>query len=176
MNVFEQQQHHQHHRHSMSQDSNDSTASLSHVIPPPPTYSRLPPDGHEFPPDYKEVSFNVKFAMRCLFRENVICVIVMCPIQIFVSCPVHQPIVEPKIVSQFHGQFGKAATAFSNFGRRQKGQLRFPPTRRKKHQERQSENRLILQRQLQQQRQESPPPSKLRRRQSHLQRPFGVHQ
>ena len=24
--------------------------------PPPPSYSRLPPDGHEFPPDYKDPS------------------------------------------------------------------------------------------------------------------------
>ena len=26
--------------------------------PPPPSYSRLPPDGHEFPPDYKDPSCN----------------------------------------------------------------------------------------------------------------------
>lgn len=36
------------HRHSLSQDSNDS------LPPPPPTLSRLPPDGHEFPPDYRD--------------------------------------------------------------------------------------------------------------------------
>ena len=37
--------------------SETAAANLAHVvIPPPPTYSRLPPDGHEFPPDYKEVS------------------------------------------------------------------------------------------------------------------------
>ena len=28
----------------------------SDLPPPPPSYSRLPPDGHEFPPDYKDPS------------------------------------------------------------------------------------------------------------------------
>lgn len=44
-----------HHRHSVSQDSNDSSSSSPGTILPP-TYSRLPPDGHEFPPDYKDPS------------------------------------------------------------------------------------------------------------------------
>ena len=26
--------------------------------PPPPTLSRLPPDGHEFPPDYRDPTSN----------------------------------------------------------------------------------------------------------------------
>ncbi|XP_040567115.1 uncharacterized protein [Lepeophtheirus salmonis] len=38
-----------HHNHSFSQDSSDSGS-----IGPPPSDSRLPPDGHEFPPDYKD--------------------------------------------------------------------------------------------------------------------------
>ena len=37
------------HQHTCSQDSSDS-GSL------PPTYSRLPPDGHEFPEGEKQVS------------------------------------------------------------------------------------------------------------------------
>ena len=51
--------HHMHHpavishRHSMSQDSNDSSGSSSGIAVPP-TYNRLPPDGHEFPPEYKD--------------------------------------------------------------------------------------------------------------------------
>ena len=32
--------------------ANDSDS----LPPPPPSYSRLPPDGHEFPPDYKDPS------------------------------------------------------------------------------------------------------------------------
>lgn len=39
------------HQHTCSQDSSDS-GSL------PPTYSRLPPDGHEFPEDYVDPSFH----------------------------------------------------------------------------------------------------------------------
>lgn len=45
---------HTHHRHSMSQDSTDSAASSVNGLHIPPTYSRLPPDGHEFPPDYRD--------------------------------------------------------------------------------------------------------------------------
>ena len=45
---------HAHHRHSMSQDSTDSAASSVNGLHIPPTYSRLPPDGHEFPPDYRD--------------------------------------------------------------------------------------------------------------------------
>ncbi len=44
--VVHQHQHHSH-RHSLSQDSNDSTLSFI-----PPTHSRLPPDGHEFPQEF----------------------------------------------------------------------------------------------------------------------------
>ena len=29
-------------------------AGLGALLPPPPTYSRLPPDGHEFPQDYRD--------------------------------------------------------------------------------------------------------------------------
>ena len=45
------------HRHSMSQDSTDSVGSgSSSVVNVPPTHSRLPPDGDEFPPDYRDPS------------------------------------------------------------------------------------------------------------------------
>ena len=33
-----------------------STSNSDSLPPPPPSYSRLPPDGHEFPPDYKDPS------------------------------------------------------------------------------------------------------------------------
>ena len=33
-----------------------STSNSGSLPPPPPSYSRLPPDGHEFPPDYKDPS------------------------------------------------------------------------------------------------------------------------
>ena len=33
-----------------------SSSNNSESLPPPPSYSRLPPDGHEFPPDYKDPS------------------------------------------------------------------------------------------------------------------------
>ena len=36
-----------------------ATASSGALPPPPPTYSRLPPDGHEFPPDYRDPSSNI---------------------------------------------------------------------------------------------------------------------
>ncbi len=55
---------HRQHRHSNSQDSNDSSGSNGSngggmaakmaFSPPPPTFSRMPPDGHEFPPDYRD--------------------------------------------------------------------------------------------------------------------------
>ena len=32
------------------------TGATSTLPPPPPTYSRLPPDGHEFPPEYRDPS------------------------------------------------------------------------------------------------------------------------
>lgn len=34
-----------HHHHTFAEEANE---------PPPPTLSRLPPDGHEFPPDYRD--------------------------------------------------------------------------------------------------------------------------
>jgi hypothetical protein len=45
----------QQNQHSLSQDST-SEGSLMMIGqgPPPPTLSRLPPDGHEFPPDYRD--------------------------------------------------------------------------------------------------------------------------
>ena len=33
-----------------------NTNNSEALPPPPPSYSRLPPDGHEFPPDYKDPS------------------------------------------------------------------------------------------------------------------------
>ena len=52
--------HHLQNQHSLSQDST-SEGSLMMIgggqgPPPPPTLSRLPPDGHEFPPDYRDPS------------------------------------------------------------------------------------------------------------------------
>jgi hypothetical protein len=41
------------HRHTLSEDSTDSNMGSSCNLPPP-TLSRLPPDGHEFPPDYRD--------------------------------------------------------------------------------------------------------------------------
>ena len=49
--------------HSSSSVSNNAflatlgnTNDSDSLPPPPPSYSRLPPDGHEFPPDYKDPS------------------------------------------------------------------------------------------------------------------------
>ena len=43
------------HRLSMDTANNDpAPAGLGGLLPPPPTYSRLPPDGHEFPQDYRD--------------------------------------------------------------------------------------------------------------------------
>ncbi len=57
-------------RHSISQDSNDSApgSSASSVVNLPPTHSRLPPDGHEFPPDYKDPSSGLTGQVRVVCR------------------------------------------------------------------------------------------------------------
>ena len=55
-----------HQAHSLSQDS--ATESLMMMQPPPPTLSRLPPDGHEFPPDYRDPSNT--FQVSILFNKN----------------------------------------------------------------------------------------------------------
>ena len=55
---------HTHHRHSMSQDSTDSAASSVNGLHIPPTYSRLPPDGHEFPPDYRDPASGLTIQVR----------------------------------------------------------------------------------------------------------------
>ena len=47
-----------HHQHSLSQDSASASEALMMIQPPPPTLSRLPPDGHEFPPDYRDPTSN----------------------------------------------------------------------------------------------------------------------
>ena len=47
-----------HHQHSLSQDSASASEALMMMQPPPPTLSRLPPDGHEFPPDYRDPTSN----------------------------------------------------------------------------------------------------------------------
>lgn len=41
--------------HKMSED-----VSVG-AVQPPPTFSRLPPDGHEFPPDYRDPSSNIVY-------------------------------------------------------------------------------------------------------------------
>ena len=55
-------------RHRLSMDSaNDpASAGLGGLLPPPPTYSRLPPDGHEFPQDYRDpqTGFTVQVRIR----------------------------------------------------------------------------------------------------------------
>ena len=43
------------HRHTLSEDSTDSTNMSAQ---PPPTLLRLPPDGHEFPPEYRDTASN----------------------------------------------------------------------------------------------------------------------
>ena len=46
----------------LSRGSSSTTANMmastaaAAVAPPPPTHSRLPPDGHEFPPEYRDPS------------------------------------------------------------------------------------------------------------------------
>ena len=45
----------------------------SDLPPPPPSYSRLPPDGHEFPPDYKDPSCNTSstvYRVRIFLLRN----------------------------------------------------------------------------------------------------------
>ncbi len=39
---------------SSSMDTASRSSSVAGAVPPPPTFSRLPPDGHEFPPDYRD--------------------------------------------------------------------------------------------------------------------------
>ena len=43
------------HRHTLSEDSTDSSNMMAQ---PPPTLLRLPPDGHEFPPEYRDSASN----------------------------------------------------------------------------------------------------------------------
>jgi hypothetical protein len=63
-----------HHRHSLSQDSNDSSGSGSTMAASqaPPTYSRLPPDGHEFPLDYRDphTGFTMQQQQQLLSRKS----------------------------------------------------------------------------------------------------------
>ena len=60
--------HHHHHRHTLSEDSTCTGDSIA----PPPTLSRLPPDGHEFPPDYRDPasSSNVVYQVRTEERNS----------------------------------------------------------------------------------------------------------
>ena len=59
-----------HHRHTLSEDSNDSSILMASqpAPPPPPTLSRLPPDGHEFPPDYRDPASNIVYQVLIDFK------------------------------------------------------------------------------------------------------------
>ena len=47
-----------HHLTNLTAITLGSANNSDSLPPPPPSYSRLPPDGHEFPPDYKDPSCN----------------------------------------------------------------------------------------------------------------------
>merc|ERR1719210_1404312 len=59
-----------HHQHSLSQDSASASEALMMMQPPPPTLSRLPPDGHEFPPDYRDPTSNTFQNSEILSRKS----------------------------------------------------------------------------------------------------------
>ena len=66
-------------RHRLSMDSANDAASagLGGLLPPPPTYSRLPPDGHEFPQDYRDpqTGFTVQVTSD---KSNAFCPLMQC--------------------------------------------------------------------------------------------------
>lgn len=65
------------HHHKLSEDS----VVANHVQPPPPTFSRLPPDGHEFPPDYRDPSSNIVYQVT----KNIACRVQTSPSCLFLS-------------------------------------------------------------------------------------------
>ena len=51
--------------------------------PPPPSHSRLPPDGHEFPPEYREppsknINIQVYYIFKCSKKKRIFCIFVYC--------------------------------------------------------------------------------------------------
>ena len=59
-----------HHRHTMSQDSLAAAAAAASAGLFPPTHSRLPPDGHEFPPDYTDFKVRERERVWQNIRSN----------------------------------------------------------------------------------------------------------
>ena len=99
------------HRHSMSQDSNDSSGSSSGLLASaPPTYSRMPPDGHEFPPDYKEphLTNQVRKVIFCIYFWGVPSSCPPCPrLCLFCLSVWSTTSSQSKVIGKFNEQLGE---------------------------------------------------------------------